>query len=33
MVAFLTQQGANPKLTNTEGMTAAQIAEKAGSRR
>jgi ankyrin repeat protein len=33
MVAFLTQQGANPKLTNTEGLTAAQIAERASATR
>jgi ankyrin repeat protein len=33
MVAFLTQQGANPKLTNSEGLTAAQIAEKASATR
>jgi ankyrin repeat protein len=33
MVAFLTEQGANPKLTNTEGLTAAQIAEKVNSAR
>jgi ankyrin repeat protein len=29
MVAFLTSQGANPKLTNGEGLTAAQIAGRA----
>jgi ankyrin repeat protein len=33
MVAFLTQQGANPRLTNSEGLTAAQIAEKASATR
>jgi ankyrin repeat protein len=33
MVAFLTEQGANPKLTNSEGLTAAQIAEKASATR
>jgi ankyrin repeat protein len=29
MVSFLTALGANPKLTNSEGLTAAQIADKA----
>ncbi len=29
MVAFLRSQGANPKLTNSEGLTAAQIADRA----
>jgi ankyrin repeat protein len=29
MLVFLTSQGANPKLTNSEGLTAAQIADKA----
>jgi len=33
MVAFLGSQGANPKLTNSEGMTAAQIADKAKAAR
>jgi ankyrin repeat protein len=33
MVDFLTRQGANPKLTNTEGMTAAQIAARASQAR
>lgn len=28
MVDFLTAQGANPRLTNSEGMTAAQLADK-----
>lgn len=28
MVAFLTEKGANPQLKNTEGLTAAQIAER-----
>jgi ankyrin repeat protein len=31
MVAFLTEQGANPKLTNSEGLTAAQIAARASA--
>lgn len=33
MVAFLTEQGANPKLANSEGLTAAQIADKARAKR
>jgi ankyrin repeat protein len=33
MVAFLGSQGANPKLTNSEGLTAAQIADKAKAAR
>ena len=33
MVAFLTSQGANPKLTNSEGLTAAQIGGRAAQAR
>jgi ankyrin repeat protein len=33
MVSFLTSQGANPKLTNTEGLNAAQLAERATAAR
>jgi len=33
MVAFLTEKGANPQLRNTEGLTAAQIAERAKAAR
>lgn len=33
MVAFLTEKGANPQLRNTEGLTAAQIAERARTAR
>jgi len=33
MVDFLTRQGANPALRNSEGLTAAQLAERSAGAR